>query len=108
MTEEDLLPLICAGSLILIAVAIIAFIALGMKPFSYSKRKEGQNTCLTITARRNLAKASVVARFGTEEVRFERKRIRKDQSVDFVFPASDKKAKLIVEVDPGNEQTLEV
>jgi len=108
MSEDDILIVGCAGILILIAIGVIAFVILGLKAFSYEKRKEGANTCLTIIAKRNLAKVTVQARFGNEEIKFERKRIRKGQSVEFVYPASDKPAKLIVETETGSPQVAEV
>ncbi|MFH0737116.1 MAG: hypothetical protein V1827_00105 [Candidatus Micrarchaeota archaeon] len=108
MNDDELLSLSCAGVIVLAILILVLFFAFGMKPYSYKKKKEGQNTCLSIMAKRNLSKVTVIARFGSEEIRFERKRIRKDQSVDFVFPQSDKKIKLVVETDPGNERTIEV
>jgi hypothetical protein len=106
--EDDFLTLGCAGALLVVALIILVLVILGLRPYTIRKKKEGSNTCLTIRAKRNLAKVTVVARLGDEEVTFERKRIRKGQSVDFVFPSSDKKAKLIVEVESGNARTAEV
>lgn len=108
MTDEDILALCCGGVLALTAASVIVFIILNLKAFTYQKHKEGSNTCLTITAKRNLNKVTVKARFGHEEITFERKRIRKGQSVDFVYPSSDRKAKVIVEAESGNVQTVEV
>jgi len=108
MNDDELLVAGCAGLLILGAIIVLAMVILNLKAFSYSKRKEGTNTCLTVMAKRNLARVSVVARFGDEEITFERKRIRKGQSVEFVFPQSDRKAKLTVESEVGSPHTLEV
>lgn len=108
MSEDDLLIAGCAGILIIIAFGVIAFVILGLKAFSYEKRKEGSNTCLTVNAKRNLTKVTVQAKFGNEEISFERKRVRKGQSIEFVFPASEKPAKLIVETETGNPQVVEV
>ena len=108
MSEDDILIMGCAGILILVAVGVIAFVILGLKAFSYEKRKEGTNTCLTVMAKRNLSKVTVQASFGNEEISFERKRIRKGQSVDFVYPSSDKPARLTVETETGSPQTVDV
>ncbi len=108
MNDDELLVAGCAGLLILAAIAVLAMIILNLKAFTYTKRKEGANTCLTVTAKRNLARVSVIARFGEEEITFERKRIRKGQSVDFVFPRSDRKARLVVESEVGSPHTVEV
>jgi hypothetical protein len=108
MNDEDILSLSCAGIIVILVLVGLLWLVLGMKPFTFKKKKEGSGTCLTITAKRNLASVILYARFGSEEIRFERKRIRKGQSVDFVFPSSEKKIKLVVETDPGNERTIEV
>ncbi|MEW6749240.1 MAG: hypothetical protein AB1295_06045 [Candidatus Micrarchaeota archaeon] len=106
--NEDIISLACAGGLILAVILIAAFLVFGMRPFKYAKRKEGSNTCLTITAKRNLAKITVFARFTGESVKFERQRVRKDQSIDFVFPASKEKIKVVVETEKGKENAFEV
>lgn len=108
MSEDDILVMGCAGILVLLAVGLIAFVILGLKAFSYEKRKEGGNTCLTVRAKRNLAKVTVHATFGNDDILFERKRIRKGQSVDFVYPSSEKPAKLVVEMESGSSQSVEV
>lgn len=105
---EDLLPMVCAGVLILLALIVVIFITVSLKPFTYEKRKDGNNTCLTLTAKRNLNRISVLARLDNEEITFERKRIRKGQSVDFVYPASQKTSKLTVEAESGHVRVLEV
>jgi len=106
--EEDVLPLICAGVLVLMAVCVVVFIILNLKSFSYTKRTEGSNTCITLTAKRNLNKASVKVSVDGEDVTFERRRIRKGQNVDFVYPSTKSPAKLMVEVESGNVQVAEV
>ncbi|MCI0504408.1 hypothetical protein L0Y65_06930 [Candidatus Micrarchaeota archaeon] len=108
MSEDDILVMGCAGILILAAIGVIAFVIMGMKAYSFEKRKEGANTCLTVIAKRNLSKVTVQARFGNEEIKFERKRIRKGQSVEFVYPASDKSARLTVETETGSPHSVEV
>lgn len=108
MSEDDLLIMGCAGILILVAVGVIAFVIIGTKAYGYEKRKEGANTCLTVFAKRNLARVTVQARFANEEIKFERKRIRKGQSVDFVFPSSDKPARLTVETETGSPHSVDV
>ena len=104
----DVQSAICAGAVILIGLAVIIFILWNMKPFSTKKRTEGTNTALTVTAKRNLDKVTVIARFGNEEVNFERKRVKKGQSIEFVYPSSKKPAKLIVEVGSGHVLAAEV
>jgi len=106
--NDDILTIVCAGALILTVILVVLFLIFGMRPFRYNKRKEGSNTCLEITAKRDLAKVTVFARFGSEQIRFERKRIRKGQSIDFVFPESKKKTKVVVETEKGKEKAFEI
>ena len=106
--NDDIVAMGCAGGLILAVILLALFLVFGMRPFKYSKRKEGSNTCLTITAKRNLARISVFAKFDSENIRFDRQRVRKGQSIDFVFPASKEKIKVVVETDKGKENAFEV
>lgn len=106
--EEDVLPIICAGVLVLMAVVAIVLVILNLKPFTWRKKSEGSSICLTVTAKRNLNKATVKVSVDGEDVVFERRRIRKGQSVDFVYPSTKTLAKLTVEVESGNVQVAEV
>ena len=102
------IPEMFAGALILICLIIIAYLLLGSKPVSFTKTVGKRNTSLSIRARRNIHKLSVKASFGGERITFERKRVRKDQTVDFVYPSSKDPAKLIIEVVPGKKQEYDV
>ncbi|MFN7991645.1 MAG: hypothetical protein U0R44_05805 [Candidatus Micrarchaeia archaeon] len=106
--EEDALPLICTGAIVLAALAVAVYIILNMRAFSYERKKEGGNSIITISAKRNLEKVTVLARVEGETMAFERKRVRKGQSIDFSFPYSDKKAKVTVEIESGSAQVVEV
>jgi len=108
MTDEDTLSLVCAGVLLIAAIAAMIYLVSSLKAFTYSKKKEGGNISLTVKAKRNLNRVSVVAWSEDGDVDFERRRIRKGQSIDFVYPYSDKKAKLVIEAESGNAQILEV
>jgi len=108
MSDEELVTAVCAGTLIIVLLLALVLIVLGSKSFTYRKKTEQGSTCLTVTAKKNLSRVLVVARVGSEDIRFERKRIRKGQSVDFVYPASKKPAKLTVEGETGNVKVVEV
>ena len=99
---------VCAGSVILLCLMAIAYILLGFRQFSYKKKNMGTQTSLVVAANRDLFRIAVVARFGREEITFERKRIRKGQSVEFVYPRSDQKASLTVEAESGHARAYEV
>ncbi len=105
---EDPLPLICAGSIALILVAAAVILILGRRPFTIQKRRQGDSTLITLSAKRNLNRVIVLARFDGEEVSLERKRVRKGQSVDFSFPYSEKKTRITVEEESGSQRSVEV
>ena len=107
MSDDQTLALVCGGFLLLALVALAAVFISGMGSFTVRKERRGENAILTITARKNLNRITVLARFDGEEVKFERRRVRKGQSVDFSFPYSDKKTKVIVEAESGSARVLE-
>jgi hypothetical protein len=108
MSDEELMTALCAGTLIIMVLIILALMFIGSKNFTYRKKTDQGTTCLTVTAKKNLNRILVVAAVGSEDISFERKRIRKGQSVDFVYPASKKPAKLTVEAESGNARVVEV
>lgn len=99
---------ICVGAFIIALLILLLLLILHKRPFKYQKTSHGLNTTLTITANKNLHKVTVEAQFGSEEIKFERKRIRKGMTVDFTYPKSDKPAKIIVEVDQGKPKVFQV
>ena len=99
---------LCAGTVILLCLLAIVYLILGTKPFKYKKKTYGNSTSLTVTANRDLFSISVVASFDKETITFHRKRIRKGQSVEFVYPHSSQPAKLTVEVESGRARVFEV
>ncbi|HSB47544.1 MAG TPA: hypothetical protein VLD37_06015 [Candidatus Bilamarchaeum sp.] len=98
--------LACAGILLLLLIAAGIYF-LSRRPFRYSRRKEGQNTCLSFNARQNLERITVRAQFDGEEISFERKRVRKGQTVDFVFPYSESRVKISVTDESGHTKEFE-
>jgi hypothetical protein len=99
----------CAGVVILFCLIAMAYILFGgLKQFSYKKKAMGTQTSLVITANRDLFRIGVVARFDHEQIAFERRRIKKGQSVEFVYPSSDQKAQLTIEVVSGHARAYEV
>jgi len=99
--------LLIAGSAILIILIAAGLILLNLRAFSFRKAIQGQNISITITAKRNLDKLTVIAIVDGEEVKFERRRVRKGQSVDFVFPSEGKKARIIADLESGGVQEAE-
>jgi hypothetical protein len=98
----------CAGTVILLCIIALIYVLLGFRKFSYKKKSMGNQTSLVVVANRDLFRIAVLARFNKEEITFERRRIRKGQSVEFVYPRSDQKAKLIVEAESGHARAYEV
>lgn len=100
------MELLVIGAVALI-LALLAFILLNLRAFSLTRRLEGQNTCIILKAKRNLEKVTLVAGVNGEDMAFERRRVRKGQSVEFVFPSSEKKARVTVVLESGATQTAE-
>ena len=99
----------CAGTVVLLClIAIVYLVVGGFRQFSYRKKAIGNQTSLSVKANRDLFRIGVVARFNNEEIAFERRRIKKNQSVEFVYPRSDQKAKLTVEAESGHARVYEV
>lgn len=99
----------CAGTVIVLClIAIIYLVVGGFRQFSYKKKAMGTQTSLIVIANRDLFRIGVVARFNSEQITFERRRIKKGQTVEFVYPRSDQKAKLTVEVESGHARVYEV
>jgi hypothetical protein len=109
MDFDMLFAYACAGTVIVLCVlAIIYVLVSGLRQFSYRKKAMGTQTSLVVTANRNLFRIGVLARFNKEEIAFERRRVRKGQSVEFLYPLSDRKARLTIEAESGHAQVYEV
>lgn len=108
MIDGLILNVLCVGALLLILLVIVILIILTSKPFKYEKKQEGDNTCLTVTAMREIERVMVMVTNNKEKMTFERKRIKKGQRIDFVFPTSKKPIKLIVEVDGNHQRVFDV
>ncbi|MFH1785571.1 MAG: hypothetical protein ABH842_04020 [Candidatus Micrarchaeota archaeon] len=106
--EDEITILLCNGGLVLALIIVIILFSISLKPFKYKKKLEGKNTCLTITAKKNIDRVVVKIWVSGEQMVFERKRIRRGQQIDFVFPTSKKPIKLMVEVEAGNQRVFEV
>jgi hypothetical protein len=106
--DDQTIQAVCGGSIILLLLAALAIFLMGRRHFTCRKRRAGDSAILTVTARRNLRKIVVLARFDGEDMSFERMRVRKGQSVEFSFPWSDKKTKVTVEAESGSAQAAEV
>lgn len=108
MSDDIAVAGVCVGGFVLVLLVVIVIMILRNKPFRYKKKTTDKNTTLTVMANRNLYQVTVEARFGGDSIKFERKRIRKGQTVDFTFPASNKTTKLTVEVESGKSKVFEV
>ncbi len=106
--DASILIVLCNAGLVIALIAVIVLIALNMKPFKCEKKTEGPNTCLTITAKKNLDRVAVKVWMDSGSKVFERKRIRKGQRVDFVFSTPKKPVELIVEVEGERQRAFEV
>jgi hypothetical protein len=108
MSDETTLVLGCIGGFVLLFILVLVFVILRNRAFNYRKKNFENNTTLTVVANRNLYKVTVEANFPGDNIKFERKRIRKGQAVEFTYPLSKTPAKLIIEVDAGKPKVFEV
>ena len=99
---------VCAGILILVCLLIAVYFLFLKKPVKFSKTVGERNTTIEVIANQDLDKVSLIASFGGEKIKFERKRVRKGMTVDFVYPSSKDPAKLVVEIGKGKEQAFEL
>ncbi|MFH1520247.1 MAG: hypothetical protein ABID61_01240 [Candidatus Micrarchaeota archaeon] len=108
MIDGWILNALCVSAFLLVLLVVVIVVILTLKPFKHEKKEEGDNTCLTITAKRDLDKIIVMVTNKKEKMTFERKRIKKGQSVGFAFPTSNKPIKLIVEIDGNRQRAFEL
>lgn len=99
---------LCAAAIVLTCIIAVAYLLTRSKPVKFEKKTEKGNSCLTITANQDLAKISVAARFDNEEITFERKKIKKGQTVEFAYPYSSQPAKLTVQAESGQTLVFEI
>lgn len=95
---------IVVGSMVVIIFILIIYLLFFSRPFRYKKKQTKDKTCIAITAKKNLSRITLVA----EEITFERRRIRKGQNIEFVYPHSEKPVKLIVVGESGRAHHLEI
>lgn len=99
--------------LILVIVLIIAALAVFWlwkeykSTANYKKTIEKGMSKVSIVAHRDLEEVMLEDRAGKEKIKFARADIRKGQQVEFIYPASMRKAKLTLLYD-GEEQVIEV
>ncbi len=101
---NDLILQVCIGSFVLFLLLVLVFLILRNRPFSIKKNVGENMTDITFTANKPLHKITVKS----SEITFQRSKLKKGQVVDFSFPNSEKKTKIIVEKDPGKEKEYEV
>ena len=104
---------ICIGFILVVLFLLILLILVRLlfsKPITYKKAVSKQGlTNLTITAKRDINKITVIAKLsGGDDIKFQRNRLHKDRVVDFSYPASGSKTKIIVEMEKGKEKIFEV
>lgn len=99
----DFLIEICVGSIAFLAVVLIVFMVRN-KPFKVKKIVGEKESTITVIANKSINKVLVI----TPEITFERSKLKKGQIIDFTFPNSDKKVKLIVETEQDKKKEYDV
>ena len=101
--------IILLGFVIILALIIILVLFFVMnRPYSYNRKVKGDETIFTLDAKKPIASIEVLGKFGNEKIKFQRKDIKKDEKIEFVYPASTEPASVTIEMQKGKPKTFEV
>ncbi len=101
---EVLLGFIIVFAVIVIIILLFIF----NRPYSCNRKVKGDETVFSFDAKKDIAKVEVIGKFGNENIKFQRKDIKKGEHVEFVYPASTDPASVTIETEKGNQKTFEV
>ncbi|MEM2908961.1 MAG: hypothetical protein QW590_02725 [Candidatus Bilamarchaeaceae archaeon] len=93
------------GVIIITALAAVVILLFFMrKPYTWKREIKGEKTVFRFEARRDIKGVMLVGKFGKENIRFERKNIKRGEAIEFAYPASTEPATLIVETEDGKKE----
>jgi len=100
---------ICVAAVVIIClILVVYFLLFSSRRVTWKKTSQGANTSLKVNVGRDIRHVSLVAKFGGEKITFHRTRIKKGETVEFVYPSSEEPAILTVEVESGNARVYRV
>ncbi|MFH1394213.1 MAG: hypothetical protein ABII71_01490 [Candidatus Micrarchaeota archaeon] len=89
---------VCGGLLVLACLAVMAYLLFFSKPIKITRRVSGSVVHVVVKANRDISKIELSA---GNDISFVRKNIKKGQEVEFTYPASEKPAKMAIELGEG-------
>ena len=93
------------GLVIVVAVVMMVVLLFFLKrPYRWSKEIKGDTSVFTFDARKDIKKIELSGKYGKEQIRLERKNIKKGEKIEFDYPASAEKFTLIVETESGRKK----
>ncbi len=104
----ELVEIVAVFVIILAIIVILVLLFIVNRPYSCKKKVKGQQTIFSLNANRDIARVEVVGKFNGESIKFERKNIKKGESIEFAYPASTEPASVTIEIEKGNLKTFEV
>ena len=99
---------ICAASIIIACIAAIVYLLASSAPISCERTSKDGKVLVKITANKDIPKVEIIGKFGTEEIKFERKDIKKGQKIEFSYPHSTEKAKVTLYEKDGKTKVIEL
>ena len=100
--------ILIAGAVVLLCSLVICYLFLFSKPFSFSKTIKDDSASLIFSTRRDIQRVLLSCGSGKCEIKFERRNIRNGETIEFVYPLSLEKAKLVVEMGPEGVKTFDI
>ncbi len=73
----------------------------------FSKKREGAKAAVLLKANKAVLAVRLYARLGEGDLLFERKRIDRGQTIEFSYPYSPEKVKMVVDLASGEQKVFE-
>ncbi len=99
---------ICAGAIIIACIAAIAYLLTSTGKVKCERTNKDGKAWIKIIANKEIPKVEIIGKFGKEEIKFERKDIKKGQTIEFSYPQSSEKAKVTLYDEHGKPEVIEL
>lgn len=99
---------ICASTIILSSIILIAYVLKFSKPFSISKKTVGSSASLVLHAKKRMQRIELSLKDSGESISFVRSGITPGQDIEFIYPVSATSGKLIIEFGSGKKTLIDI
>ena len=99
---------ICAAAIIIACIVAIVYLLGASAPIKCERKIQDGKALIMITANKDIPKVEILGRFGNEEIKFERKDIKKGQKLEFAYPASTEKARVTLYDKDNKTKVIEL